>query len=197
MNEPPATLMKRFALVFICLPFLIQAAFSQEILREEAQNAFEHLNNIRMDPSRYSDEVGVDLSYVEKRDILVWNETLAEVAIQKAIDMAERKYFSHVDPDGNGINIMIKEAGYEIPDGWVEDVANNYFESLQAGTATGIKVINDLVEDKGTDPPGHRNHLLGIDDFWSNCMDIGIGMIKMPGSRYRFYTCVIIAKHDF
>ena len=189
--------MKRLSLTLLCLTFLVQAALTQEILREEAQKAFEYLNSMRLDPSRYSEEVGADLSYVEKRDQLAWNEILADVAVQKAIDMADRKYFSHVDPDGNGINIMIREAGYEIPDSWVEDATNNFFESLQAGTATGIKVINDLVEDRGTDPPGHRNHLLGIDEFWSNCTDIGIGMIKMPGSKYRYYTCVIIAKHDF
>ncbi len=189
--------MKRFALIIIWLTFLLQHTLSQEIMREEVLKAFEHLNSIRHNPSRYSKEIGVDLSYVEKRDKLIWNQTLAEVAVRKAIDMAERKYFSHVDPDGNGINIMIKEAGYEIPDSWVEDASNNFFESLQAGTSSGIKMINDLVEDRGTDPPGHRNHLLGIDDFWSNCSDIGIGMIKMPGSKYRYYTCVIIAKHDF
>jgi uncharacterized protein YkwD len=119
------------------------------------------------------------------------------VAEEKALDMAEREYFSHVDPDGNGINILIKQAGYELPDTWIQDVSNNYFESIQAGASTGTAVINDLIRDEGTNPPGHRNHLLGIEEFWSNCTDAGIGMVKKEGSTYGYYTCIIIAKHDF
>ena len=170
---------------------------AQEVLREEARKAFEYLNKIRQSPAAFNDSVGVDLGYVKPRQELQWDDILARVAEEKAYDMAEREYFSHVDPDGNGINILIKEAGYELPVDWVRDVTNNYFESIQAGAPTGQDVINDLIRDEGTNPPGHRNHLLGIEYFWSSCVDTGIGMVKKEGSLYGYYTCIIIAKHDF
>jgi len=169
----------------------------QEVLTDEARRAFEYLNEMRQSPAAFSEVVGIDLGYAEPRQALQWNDILARVAEEKALDMAEREYFSHVDPDGNGINFLIKQAGYELPASWVEEVTNNYFESIQAGASTGTDVINDLIRDEGMDPPGHRNHLLGIDDFWSNCIDAGIGMVKKEGSVYGYYTCIIIAKHDF
>ena len=170
---------------------------AQEVLKDEARQALDYLNEIRKSPASFSDSAGVDLGYVEPRQELQWNDILARVAEEKALDMAEREYFSHVDPDGNGINILIKQAGYELPDSWVEDVSVNYFESIQAGASSGKEVVNDLIKDEGTDPPGHRNHLLGIDNFWSNCVDAGIGMAIKEGSLYGYYTCIIIAKHDF
>jgi len=188
--------MKKFFLLLSAILVIIKAE-PQEVLKDEALKAFEYLNEMRLSPESFSETVGVDLAYVEPRQKLQWNEILARVAEQKALDMAEREYFAHVDPDGNAINILIKEAGYEILDSWVEDIRNNFFESIQAGASTGQEVINDLVLDEGIDPPGHRNHLLGIDPFWSNCPDAGIGMVRKEGTEYEYYTCIIIAKHDF
>jgi uncharacterized protein YkwD len=187
----------KISYVVVLTFFLSPEAWPQEFLKDEARQALDYLNEIRKSPASFSDSTGVDLGYVKTRQALEWNDILARVAEEKAFDMAEREYFSHVDPDGNGINILIKQAGYELPDSWVEDVSVNYFESLQAGAASGKEVINDLIKDEGTDPPGHRNHLLGIDEFWSNCVDAGIGMVKKEGSLYGYYTCIIIAKHDF
>jgi uncharacterized protein YkwD len=188
--------MKKFILSTLTILVFINAQ-PQEVLRDEARKAFEYLNEMRLSPATFSEVVGVGLGYVEPRQALQWSDILARVAEEKALDMAEREYFSHVDPDGNGINFLIKQAGYEIPASWVEEVTNNYFESIQAGASTGTDVINDLVRDEGIDPPGHRNHLLGIENFWSNCPDTGIGMVKKEGSVYGYYTCIIIAKHDF
>ncbi len=44
---------------------------------------------------------------------------------------------------------------------------------------------------------GHREHLLGVSDFYANALDIGIGFAANPDSRYRYYWVVVIAKHDF
>ncbi|MBL7111943.1 MAG: CAP domain-containing protein [Bacteroidales bacterium] len=178
--------------IALCLPVK-----AQELLKDEAKAASEFLNQVRQDPDAFSDETGVDLSYVEAKPELSWNSKLAGAAEKKALDMATRNYFGHTDPDGYGMNYRIFHAGYKIPEDWFEDVASNYFESIQAGHSTGKRAIIDLIIDEGVDPPGHRNHLLGIEDFWSNCTDIGIGMAKKEGSTYTYYMCVMVAKHDF
>ena len=186
----------RFAFIFL-VASLCMPAGAQELLKEEAQAAYRFLNEIRQNPDDFSSETGVDLGYVEAKPELNWDKKLAGAAEKKALDMATRNYFGHTDPDGYGMNYHIFHAGYQIPEDWFEDVASNFFESIQAGHSTGRMAIIDLIVDEGLDPPGHRNHLLGIDDFWSNCTDIGIGMAKKEGSTYTYYMCVMVAKHDF
>jgi uncharacterized protein YkwD len=163
----------------------------------EIQAAFNYLNAVRKNPARYSNEIGVSLSGVQATHELKWNSTLAKVAQAKAQDMAKRNYFSHVDPDGNGMNIKINAAGYSLRSDWYSNRSLNYFESIAVGTTTGKEAIQLLINDSGAsnESAGHRRHLLGIDNFWSNCYDIGIGMAK--GGSYGYYWCVLIAKHDF
>ena len=185
--------------LFSCLVIITisLAVFSQELLKEEAQNAFHYLNEVRKNPSAFSQEIGVNLRYVQPRPELAWSNELAKAAERKAMDMAQRNYFDHVDPEGYGMNYWIVKAGYQLPDDWVADRSRNSFESIQAGLSTGKEIISNLILDEGTNPPGHRNHLLGIEPFWSNCTDIGIGIARNPDSEYRVYTCVLVAKHDF
>ncbi len=57
-----------------------------ELCFERARAAYEYLNRIRHEPGAYSDDIGVDLSYVEPRHRLVWNDTPAAVAEAKALD---------------------------------------------------------------------------------------------------------------
>jgi len=178
------------------ISFMFQG-YSQELLKEEALKAYQYLNEVRQDPSAFSDEIGVDLKYVEVLPALQWNEELARAAERKAMDMAARDYFDHVDPEGYGMNYWIVKTGYTLPDEWIKRKSFNNFESLQAGLSSGVEVIKSLILDEGTNPPGHRNHLLGILPFWSNCKDVGIGMAQDPDSEYGFYTCVLVAKHDF
>ncbi|MBQ2099314.1 MAG: CAP domain-containing protein [Bacteroidales bacterium] len=163
----------------------------------EVENAFVYLNAVRKNPARYSQEIGVNLSGVKAMPELKWNHTLAKVAQEKAQDMATRDYFGHVDPDGSGINFKINAAGYKLQANWLEDFSSNYFESISAGIPDGKSTIIQLINDDGEDNEnaGHRRHLLGIDSFWSNCYDIGIGMAK--GGSYGYYWCIIIAKHSF
>lgn len=165
---------------------------------DEPQKALAYLNRIRATPSSFSSELGVDLSYVNSAQNLVWNDTLAKVANAKAMDMATRNYFAHVDPDGNGINIKINDAGYLLIPAFLTTKNQNNFESLAAGSQSGIDAIKNLIIDKGINPPGHRIHLLAIDSFWANCYDVGIGFVKgNSGTSYISYCCVIIAKHNF
>jgi uncharacterized protein YkwD len=168
-----------------------------ELRFERARAAYEYLNRIRQEPDAYSDDIGVDLSYVEPRHRLVWNDTLAAVAEAKALDMAKRDYFDHQTPEGYGINIQMHRAGYRLPKAWIEEKSSNFFESLGAGYQDATGLINGLIVDEGTPGLEHRRHLLGIDEFWSDCRDIGIGFAENPTSTFKTYASIVIAKHNF
>lgn len=186
---------KKLLLLFLVLGSCLMA---QTVNKEEAKKAFEHLNKIRSNPAAHSARLKVNLNQVKARHALKWNDTLAKVAEAKAMDMAKRNYFGHVDPDGNGMNIKIHQAGYKLPQSWIKDKKSNFFESLAAGVQGGTAIIDYLIVDSGTPSLGHRKHLLGIDEFYANCYDIGIGYVdNATKSPYSTYICVIIAKHDF
>jgi uncharacterized protein YkwD len=182
---------KSFFLIFILLLHW-KALLAQD---NAVKEAIEYLNKIRKNPAWYSKEIGVDLSTIQARPALQWNDTLARVAQAKAEDMLKRKYFDHTTPEGKGINILIYEAGYGIPKEWTEPASSNYFESIVAGVTTPKEGIVYLLKDKGEidhRKAGHRSHLLGIDKFYANLTDIGIGWVK--GGSLGSYLCVIIAK---
>ncbi len=164
----------------------------------EARKAFDYLNKVRANPAAYSDECHVDLSDVSPQPKLRWNKALAKAAQAKAEDMAARNYFAHVDPDGYGMNIKIAEAGYSLRSDWYDEPAESNFESIAAGINDGIEGIQVLIEDRNTDPPGHRIHLLALTEFRTGALDAGIGFaLGKDYSDYPTYMCVLIAKHDF
>lgn len=162
------------------------------------KDAFDYLNAVRENPTAYNDELGIDLSAVEKRNNLIWSPELAKAAYNKAKDMAERNYFAHVDPDGYGMNYKINEAGFTLADYLMKSKTSNNFESIAAGTNrnTGKIMIQQLIIDKGVPSLGHRKHLLGMTDFWASAEYCGIGFYKKPSSTYTHYICVLIAKHE-
>lgn len=163
----------------------------------EAQKAYNLINDIRKDPSAYSTQMGVDLSGVQTRVALNWDNALAKVAQEKAEDMANNNYFSHTDPNGYGVNYYMYEAGYDIPESWRKNKSDNYFENIAAGNSTAEATVKQLVYDSGADnsSAGHRASLLGISNWCSNCTDIGIGYAYNANSTYKHYWSIIIAKH--
>lgn len=165
----------------------------------ETKKAFNLINDIRKNPSSYSSNMGVDLSKVQARSALNWNNALAKVAQDKAEDMAKNNYFSHTDLNGYGVNYYIFKAGYDIPQSWYSDKASNYFENIAAGNVTAEAMVKQLVYDSGksNSDAGHRSSLLGISDWNSTCTDIGIGYAYNANSTYKHYWSVIIAKHNY
>lgn len=163
----------------------------------EAKKAFNLINDIRKNPSVYSSKMGVDLSGVEARNALNWDDALAKVAQDKAEDMANNNYFSHTDPNGYGVNYYMYEAGYDIPESWRKNKSDNYFENIAAGNSTAEATVKQLVYDSGADnsSAGHRASLLGISNWSSNCTDIGIGYAYNAKSTYKHYWSIIVAKH--
>src|SRR5262249_19281153 len=182
-------------LALLCVPRAISDENEKAALdRDEAKKAFDYLNKVRKEPAKFSEEIGVDLSDVKARPALAWNKVLAKVAEEKALDMANRDYFGHVTPEGRGINIQIHEAGYKLPKDWVKDKKQNFFESISAGKDTGVEAIQQLIVDKDVPEAAHRRHLLGTNDFFAKCTDIGIGFARQPNSKYRTYMSIVIAR---
>lgn len=165
--------------------------------REGARAAFALLNRVRQNPGAFSTQMGVNLNNVRPRPALVWNDTLYTVALARATDMARRRYFEHVNPDGLGSNILMHRAGYTLPDDWIKPKNKYYFESLAAGDSSATAAIQVLIEDEGFSTPTHRHHLLGIEDFWANCPDGAIAHVRCPECPYPSYTVVLIAKQGF
>jgi uncharacterized protein YkwD len=176
---------------------ILYATFAQST---ELIEAFNYLNNVRANPGKFSDEIGVNLRGIKSIHALRWNENLAAAAQNKAEDMANRDYFDHVNPEGYGMNYFINYYGYSLNASWIEKKSSNYFESISAGARTPKEAIINLIDDGGETVhlnAGHRVHLLGLKDFYQPCYDIGIGWAYNPNSTYRYYCCVLIAKHDY
>ena len=164
--------------------------------KTEATAAFALINAMRANPAAYSAQLGVNLNSVKPMPALTWNDTLARVAEIKVLDMAKRNYFNHINPDGYGMNFYINKAGYTLPARWLDNIQNNYFESIQAGAGSGEDAVKFLIIDKDIPALGHRKHLLGIGDWDASLYDIGIGFVRnKEGAYYKSYTCVLIAKH--
>jgi len=166
--------------------------------RMEARKAFVLINQVRKNPAVFFKELHLNASLKITSTQLVWNDTLARVAEQKALDMAKRNYFEHEDPDGYGMNYFINKAGYILEKDWLDHPKNNYFESLGAGYPDGIAAVKGLIIDKDVPSMGHRNHLLGIGINTKYLQDIGIGFVRIPkGREFTTYMSVVIAKHQW
>lgn len=162
----------------------------------ESLRAIEYLNRIRQNPPAYADSTETSsLKYAKPKPILLVDSILMKVAKMKAMDMAEKNYFDHVNKEGEGINWMLHANGYTLEDRWIQKKSMNAFESIAAGYATGIENINTLILDKGQSPPGHRQHLLGMNAFWSDCVDVGAAIVHNPKSKFKYYFVIIIAFH--
>ncbi len=186
-----------FLLIISSFAFFSFISADTKVLKEEAKSAFNYLNKMRENPKFVETETGVKDFKIKAVNALTWNETLAKVAEAKASDMASNNYFGHQDKQGRGINILIHNAGYTLNKAFIEDKSSNFFESINAGLGNAKEIIKDLVIDEDLTPPGHRYHLLAMDDFYMNCVDCGIGIAYNENSKYKYYACIIIAKKTF
>jgi hypothetical protein len=69
----------------------------------------------------------------QQRTSLTCNPVLAQVAMQRAEDMANRNYYAHVNPDGYGPNYLVRAAGYVLPANYSQQQTGNNVESIGAG----------------------------------------------------------------
>ena len=122
----------------------------------------------------------------QHRAFMVADPILSQVARERATDLAKRKYFDHIDPDGHGANYLVRKAGYVLPDWYPRD--GNNLESIAAGRASAGTTWGDWMGS-----PDHKRHLLGELDFYAAQTSYGIGYYADQGSPYRFYWVVITA----
>jgi uncharacterized protein YkwD len=126
------------------------------------------------------------------RPSLVCNSVLTEVARARALDMAQRNYFDHVNPDGYGPNYLVRQAGYPLPEGYSSAPDANNIESIAAGHQTG-----DAAWAAWMDSPSHRQHLLAEIPFYTEQIEYGIGHVYLSdGNTYQNYWVVLTARRD-
>lgn len=113
---------------------------------------------------------------------------LTAVARSRAQDMATRRYFSHVTPDGYGPNQITRAAGYCLPSSWGTGRSDNYVESIGAGYRTAEDAWQAWMSSRC-----HKTHLLAAQSFYRSQTRFGIGYYFDPASPYRRYWVVITA----
>jgi len=161
---------------------------------QQGQRAFVYLNKIRHDPNSFSERFSFSLKGISPRPDLEWDDSLAAVAGRKAMSMAGRGYFGHVDPDGYGINYYINKADFSLTDEQLKHKKNSDFEALEGGAPSGEVAIRNIIIDKDNLGDDGRKLLLGIGDFNTGLLEVGIGYVHGGSTKYASYTCVIIAK---
>ncbi len=124
----------------------------------------------------------------QQRATLICNPTLASVARARAEDMGRRAYFAHVNPDGQGPNYLVRQAGYVLPDSYSQEMSGNNIESIGAGAADADGMWGPWM---GSEK--HNTHLLGKTDFFAEQIQYGIGFAQVPGSPYQYYWVFISA----
>lgn len=125
----------------------------------------------------------------QRRSSLTYNSILSHIARERAYDMAQRNYFAHVNPDGIGANYLVTRAGYVLPDFYGKEVSANNIESIACGNETAAATWTQWMHSSG-----HREHILGLTDFYAAQTDYGVGHAFVPGSRWKHYWVVITAK---
>jgi uncharacterized protein YkwD len=125
----------------------------------------------------------------QQRPSLRCNAILTSVAQARALDMAQRRYFSHVNPDGFGPNYLVRVAGYSLPATYGATLISNNIESIGAGVGDAEQMWQAWLQSQK-----HSTHLLGATSFYAEQSDYGIGFVQVPGSPYQFYWVFISAK---
>lgn len=126
----------------------------------------------------------------QQRPEMICNSILSKVARERALDMATRDYFDHVNPDGIGPNYLVRSAGYNLPTSYSNDMDANNIESIAAGYSTA-----EAAWDGWMNSPSHRKHLLAEIPFYTEQVEYGIGYVYISdGNTYHYYWVVLTAK---
>lgn len=114
---------------------------------------------------------------------------LTAVARARAADMAARRYFSHVNRNGEGANRLVTRAGYRLPTGYDTGKRANNIEVIAAGQETPAEAWKAWVDSRH-----HRTQVLGLTRFFEAQEDYGVGFVAVPGSRFGYYWVLISAR---
>ncbi len=122
------------------------------------------------------------------RAVMNCSSILSQVARAKAQDMAMRQFFGHTNPDGEGPNHLVKEAGYRLPTWYNSSMDGNNIESIAAGYTTAAAAWEGWMNSSG-----HRTHLLAESSFWADQTNFGVGYYYDASSPYKHYWVFISA----
>lgn len=114
---------------------------------------------------------------------------LARVARIRALDMAARRYFNHVTPDGIGPNRLVEGAGFKLPQSYDSGRRANNVEVIAAGQDTAQAAWEAWMKSRR-----HRTQVLGTTDFFREQTDYGVGFASVPDSPYGTYWVLISAR---
>lgn len=126
----------------------------------------------------------------QRRRVVHCNPVLARVARARALDMGRRRYFNHVTPDGVGPNRQVEQAGYALPAFYGRRKSANNVEVISAGDETADEAWRGWLRSRS-----HRRQVLGLNSFFADQEDYGVGHAAVPGSRYGDYWVLITARH--
>jgi hypothetical protein len=124
----------------------------------------------------------------QKRVKPVCDPILAQVARARARDMAQRNYFDHINPDGNGPNYLVVNAGYALPRWYGNERDANNIESIAGGQTSAEAAWAAWIKSDG-----HRPHVLGLKDFYAGQTTYGIGYFYNPDARLKHYWVFLSA----
>lgn len=114
--------------------------------------------------------------------------TLQTFAEFRARDMATRGYLSHISPEHQGPNQMLRDAGYPLPDIYRDGLANNV-ESIAGGIESPDAVWEALLAS-----PAHRAHLLGEGAGFDEQDELGVAYARNLYAPHVDYWVIVIAR---
>lgn len=175
--------------VIVALTVAMTPLFAQQTPTASEVAFLYELNRARSNPQAYDQEnnLGGILNGVVARPPLALNLNLVQSARFHSTEMATHGYFAHQSAvTGDWPNKMARDAGYPLYSGWTDDA--NYIESLAARYSTAGSVsysapeaLKALIIDAGWNPPGHREHLLGITTHAAAFREVGTGYAQGIG----------------
>jgi uncharacterized protein YkwD len=95
---------------------------------------------------------------------LRWDPELAGVALGYSVDMYERNFFGHVDPDGNGLLQRLRRAGIRFSEA-AENLARGYREGDMAARVVEAWLASPDHR-RNIENCGYRRTGLGIHNFY-------------------------------
>ena len=106
----------------------------------------------------------------QRRTSLSHSLLLAYVARMRAVDIARRGPFGHVNRDGLGPNTLVRRAGYQLPQHYDRQPTGNNIESLGMGLSSAREAWAMWMRSDA-----HRRHLLGLHPVYMEQTEYGVG----------------------
>ena len=120
----------------------------------------------------------------QQRETVTLDPILCIVARKRAMDLANRHYVSHTNPEGNAANSLVRRAGYMLPTYYDRSRSGNNIESIGMSTGSPQEMISLWLHSSG-----HRPHILAELDFYQEQTSIGVAVFRSPEApHYKYYV---------